>query len=353
MRIAFIVPALVNKGPVIVAKDLCACLVKWGYDCSVFYFDAVDRELAFPCVTQRINFGRKVDLNQYDIVHIHCLRPAIYAWLHKPFYNKPLFVSTLHQPLTMEAYRLVYNCFISFCLSKIQPVLYNAFDCNVVLSKVQEKLSSSMLSTPLEVIGNGRNFETMPVVNDEDILFFREHSKYKIVGTISVVIKLKGLEQIVRALTLLPKEYIYVCIGDGCDLSRLQDLATQLGVADRCYWFGNRRDAINYYQYFDVFALCSYSEGFPLALIEAAANGCSCVLSDIEILKVLVPENYVCFYKLEDVPSLAEKIREAYDNKEKLGNAIYAYYKEKWTADRMASKYLALYKKLIKEKYDC
>lgn len=353
MKIAFIVPALVNKGPVIVAKDLCDCLVKWGHDCSVFYFDTVDSELTFPCVTQQIKFWRKVDLNQFDVVHIHCLRPAIYAWLHKFFFKKPLFVSTLHQPLTMEAYKLVYNCFISFCLSKIQPIFYNAFDCNVVLSKVQEKLSSSLLSTPLEVISNGRNVETMPVVNEEDVSFFKQHSKCKIIGTISVVIKRKGLEQIVRALVLLPKEYIYVCIGDGCDLGRLQGLAEQLGVANRCYWFGNRRNAISYYQYFDVFALCSYSEGFPLALIEAAANGCSCVLSDIEILKVLVPEDYVCFYKLEDVYSLAGKLKEAYDNKGRKGNSIQAYYKKEWTADRMASKYLALYEKLIKEKYDC
>lgn len=353
MKIAFIVPALINKGPVIVAKDLCDCLVKWGHDCTVFYFDAVDSELDFPCAIQHINFWRKIDLSQFDVVHIHCLRPAIYAWLHKRFFKKPLWVSTLHQPLTIEAYRLVYNCFISFCLSKVQPVFYNTFDINVVLSKVQEKLSSPLLSTPLEVIGNGRNFEIIPIVDEKDILFFKKHSKCKIIGTISVVIKRKGLEQIVRALTLLPEEFIYVCIGDGSDLGRLQGLAKQLGVADRCYWLGNRRNAISYYQYFDVFALCSYSEGFPLALIEAAANGCSCVLSDIEILKVLIPEDYVCFYKLEDVHSLAEKINEAYENKEKLGNGIQAYYEKEWTADRMASKYLALYKKLIKEKYDC
>lgn len=61
MKIAYIVPALVNRGPVIVVKELVNQMLKAGNECWVFYFDGMT-ELTFPCPTIRVHFLRKLSL---------------------------------------------------------------------------------------------------------------------------------------------------------------------------------------------------------------------------------------------------------------------------------------------------
>ena len=41
MKIAMILPSLANKGPILVARDLCIEYKKMGHECSVFYFDDI------------------------------------------------------------------------------------------------------------------------------------------------------------------------------------------------------------------------------------------------------------------------------------------------------------------------
>lgn len=48
-------------------------------------------------------------------------------------------------------------------------------------------------------------------------------------------------------------------------------------------------------KYFDVYALCSHTEGYPLAFIEAAAAKLPVVCSDIPVFKSIIPEECSCF----------------------------------------------------------
>ena len=54
-------------------------------------------------------------------------------------------------------------------------------------------------------------------------------------------------------------------------------------------------------KYFDVYALCSYTEGYPLAFIEAAAAKLPVVCSDIPVFKSIIPEDCSCFFRLGDI----------------------------------------------------
>ena len=346
MKIAVIVPSLAQAGPVRVAWELCREFLLKGHECDVFYFDTNDCPLEFGCHTYRIGWFTRVDWRKYDVVHVHCLRPALYAGIR--LRNHKCTVATLHQPITAEAFRIGgHNKVASRLLAAVSKAVYNRFSCNVVLSDEQKRLAAGIIRTPVEVINNGRSIlvKTPKDKKSADDIS-KMADRYRIIGTASVINKGKGLHQIVKALPYLP-DCAFVCIGDGPELSNLKALALQLGVSERCLWLGYKSDSVNYYPYFDVFVMCTYSEGYPLALIEAAANGCAAVLSDIAILKRIMPESCACFYETDNIRSLAAKVNEALARRDELSANIYRHYKAFLTAETMAQSYIGLFGQFV------
>lgn len=59
--------------------------------------------------------------------------------------------------------------------------------------------------------------------------------------------------------------------GTGEEQNRLQALSDRLGIRDRVHFLGNRQDIPELLKISDMFVLCSFSEGLPLSLLEAAA----------------------------------------------------------------------------------
>ena len=350
MRIAILIPSLANKGPVIVAKDLSRFFVENRCDCHVYYFDEI-KGLDFPCQCTKIGFFENVDFSQYDIVHVHCLRPMLYAYLHRSQLKKSnvKVVATLHQPITKQAFVIGgYNPLLASCIAYVNKIAYNSTDCNVVLSGIQHQLANGILKNKIEIINNGRNVSCAEIKNLENKRLIEEFSaKYKILGSASVITKGKGLDQVVNALTKL-KDFAFVCVGDGPELSALKSLAIKNGVEDRCLWLGYQSDAANYYQYFDLFVMTTHSEGFPLALIEAAGNRTASVLSNIEILRQIIPADCAVFYELDNIESLSAAIVEAYNHKDELSSKIYNHYINNLTADIMGKKYFSLFENIKK-----
>lgn len=71
-----------------------------------------------------------------------------------------------------------------------------------------------------------------------------------------------------------------VLIGDGPDRSKLEKEVRQLKLQDRIEFLGERKDVPALLDRARVFAFTSLKEGFPNALAEALAAGCSCISYD-------------------------------------------------------------------------
>ena len=140
------------------------------------------------------------------------------------------------------------------------------------------------------------------------------------------------------------KDFALVLVGDGPDKTKLQELSKQLGVDDRCLFAGFNENPSPYFELMDVFCMCSFSEGFPLALIESAAHGCPAVLSDIPIFKSIVSQDSgVQFYQQKNIEDLSDKIIEIYNNLEEKSKQIREFYNMNLTPEIMADKYMTLY----------
>jgi glycosyltransferase involved in cell wall biosynthesis len=84
-----------------------------------------------------------------------------------------------------------------------------------------------------------------------------------------------GVDDLIRSLLFLPKEYKTLIVGEGEDRDKLISLAVQKGLADRVTFVGLKlRDEIPaLLQAADIFVRPSLSEGLGISFLEALAAG--------------------------------------------------------------------------------
>jgi glycosyltransferase involved in cell wall biosynthesis len=358
MRIAYILPSLAQKGPIIVVYDLINYLVKKKEikDITVFYFDN-KVELNFLCKVQKINFKEDIPFQNYDIIHSHMLRPDLYIFTKKILgkIKKSKLITTLHQ-YNYENLSYYLNSKVkAYVFSKFWNIILLSFDKVVCLSEDMKTYYKKQFipSKKLEVIYNGRPIPDIENDNDSIIeieLFKRLKNKNSIIlGTSCLITKRKGLEQVIKVMPQFPNLQ-FVVIGSGPEENTLKELARSLNVEDRCWFLGFKKNPIQYYKYFDIFILPSRSEGFPLSVIEAISMQKAVIVSNLNIMKEAFSENEVVFFELDNLSDLKDKILFAYKNKKLFEFNAFKAYQSKYTSEIMAESYLNLYVKILKAK---
>ena len=112
-------------------------------------------------------------------------------------------------------------------------------------------------------------------VTDQEILFGH-------VGRFTAQKNHPGLLKIFAAVhARLPKAKL-VLLGGGepAYIEKMQQLAGQLGIADRVIFAGVRSNMQSFYDAMDAFVLPSLFEGLPVVLVEAQTAGLPCFVSD-------------------------------------------------------------------------
>jgi sugar transferase (PEP-CTERM/EpsH1 system associated) len=101
-----------------------------------------------------------------------------------------------------------------------------------------------------------------------------------VIGAVGRMVPVKDHATLVRAFarlaTLVPAQAArlrLVFLGDGSCRRECEQLAAQLGVADRCWFAGDRDDVATIVRQFDLFCLSSLNEGINNTVLEAMACG--------------------------------------------------------------------------------
>jgi glycosyltransferase involved in cell wall biosynthesis len=92
-----------------------------------------------------------------------------------------------------------------------------------------------------------------------------------VVGSVARLAAVKNHQMLLRALCGLSAQIHVLLIGDGPTRAALARLADELGIGARVHFAGEILAVNNLHQYLDVSVLCSRSEGFPNAVLEALA----------------------------------------------------------------------------------
>lgn len=340
MKIAYIIPSLANRGPIIVCKDLVTVMVNHGHECIVFYFDDIV-ELQFSCITQKIFFLHSIDFSSFDIVHSHGLRPDLYIFIHKPLNCHSLCVSTIHS-FIIEDLSSQYNKYLASIIGRLWFLFLKRHNKIVVLSNIALNYYKKWFSlSRLNVVYNTRILEKKTLTSKEEKEFLNFKKENIILGVNALLTPIKGIDLIIKSLPFLKDHINLWIVGNGKSMSELQELTHKLNLEKRVYFAGYRKDAFRYLPYYDISVISSRSEGFGLSLIEAVIHKRKVICSNIPIFKEIFSDKEVSFFELENISSFTKSVEEtlASDNSE---NAFQRY-QENYSSERFYKNYITVY----------
>ncbi|HLL58884.1 MAG TPA: glycosyltransferase, partial [Allosphingosinicella sp.] len=162
----------------------------------------------------------------------------------------------------------------------------------------------------------------------------------------------KNLPRLVRAFAAMRnKEARLVIVGQGPDGERIAGEARALGVSERVHLSGFLPDPARYIGRFDVFALSSNSEQFPISLVEAMAAGLPAVCTSVGDIPSMVSEdNRPLIVEPDDEAAFTaalDTLAERSDLRRSIGRANRAKAASEYDEKVMIARYARLYGEAI------
>jgi len=186
-------------------------------------------------------------------------------------------------------------------------------DTLVVPSKSLEQIARSVWHQPLEKIARFPNGIDTVHYNRRpqrgSFPGFQKRDGEIVVGTIADLRSVKNLPRLLRAVAAADANIRLAIVGDGPDRDVITAEAARLGIADRVMMPGYLRDPARYIRLFDIFALSSDSEQYPISLVEAMTSALPIVSTDVGDVRTIVSrENRPFIIARNDEDALASAI---------------------------------------------
>ena len=166
--------------------------------------------------------------------------------------------------------------------------------------------------------------------------------------------KEKGQDVLLRALAIMRPKYpdLRLVFAGGGDASVLQQLAVELGIADKVVFAGFRHDVGVFYNLCDVFTLPSLNEGLGTSVLDAMALKKPVVFSNAGGLSEIVTDGVSGrVVPVGDAEGLAEALAACFDNvtlNREMAEQGYARLMANFTLDKMVAENLVVYEKFLK-----
>ncbi|MGZ3196657.1 MAG: glycosyltransferase family 4 protein [Croceibacterium sp.] len=175
------------------------------------------------------------------------------------------------------------------------------------------------------------------------------------VGTLAGLRKVKNLAALVRAMTFLPDEWQLVIAGEGPERAAILAEAEAEGIEHRVHLPGFVANPASLIGLFDVFALSSASEQFPISLIEAMAAGLPVAAPAVGDVGAMVDEGNRPFIVAPgDERELRRALSALADDpalRKRIGEANRARARKEYDEAAMIQRYKALYWGLMNRKF--
>ena len=228
---------------------------------------------------------------RFDVIHTHTPKGGLLGQYAALLARVPLRVHTIHG-LYFPGFMRPSQRWMYVWLERITLLFsHHNFSQNPedIPVAIAERISAP---DRLEQIGNGismRRFDPARVSADDRRRVRAElgfGDGELVVGMVARLVAEKGYEEAFRAARLVKDrvpEARFVFVGGFEDKpdAIAPDALARHGIADVAQFLGHRRDVEQLYAAMDVFMLPSHREGFPRAVMEAAAMGLPCIATDV------------------------------------------------------------------------
>ncbi len=278
-----------------------------------------------------------------DVVHTHLFYADFFGRLAARWMNVAAIVSTEHSTAggTLSRKRQRGMRWTASIPHRLVAVSSAARD------RMAERLGLD--PSTLHVIPNGIHVEAWRSATARPRAELGFADDAFLVGSVGRLIESKAYDDLLRGVARLQDPRVQVVmVGDGPYADALRRLADELGLAAQVHWLGSRSDVAALLKMLDVFVLPSLWEGHSVALLEAMAAGCACVVSDIPELVETLGEAGVAFPR-RDPERLARVLRsllDAPDRRREYGVQAQRA-AESYSIEKAAQRYASLYNEIL------
>lgn len=163
------------------------------------------------------------------------------------------------------------------------PIIDRGFRTAAVIQTISTYLATwpklRGSSAPVVVIPNGASLPSSEVYPPAELDQLKRQVGKRdgdiFLVSVSRLVHQKAIDDVIRALPLLPVAVKYLCVGDGEERETLEKLARELGVRERVIFTGqvDRTMTAKYRKISDIFVLPSRSEGQGISFLSTMVSG--------------------------------------------------------------------------------
>lgn len=290
-----------------------------------------------------------INHGNFDIVHTHGPRANLYLSLIKGRI-KAKWCVTVHSNPYLD---FKERGFIGKVFTRENIRALKKADCIFAVTKRFAHLittKTGVSADKVHVIYNGTFFH-----DDSAIPAKYEHPHFNIVN-VARLEKVKGQELLLQALKKLDNGNVHLYIaGDGTQRRSLQELTQKLGLSPQVIFQGfmTHKQLKHLYRRMDLAVLTSYSESFPLVLLEASDNLLPILSTDVGDMDKMIPDKRHGFIaNVGDLASIVAALQAAVNTpKEELKQMAFrekAYVADNFSLNKQLSSILSVYRSLMK-----
>jgi glycosyltransferase involved in cell wall biosynthesis len=180
---------------------------------------------------------------------------------------------------------------------------------------------------------------------------FVRKPKEAVIGTVAGLRAVKDLPALVRAVGGLSTRFRLVIVGEGPERAAIEQAALAMGIEDQLVMPGFLDRPYRFMGHFDLLALSSRSEQFPISVVEAMAAGLPIVAPPVGDVRAMVSPENAPF--ITDYPGEV-RLRDAMqaliadpDLRRTIGEANRRKAQAEYDEGRMIARYAALYEAAI------
>jgi len=305
------------------------------------------------------NMIRLIRKNKYDIVHTHTAKAGILGRFAAKCSGTRIVVHSLHGATFHET----QHPFVRLFYKQLEKWAAHCTDHFITVGDdLRDRYLAAGVGKPQQYTTIRSGFDLQHfLIQDQDIVkksnLIRKElgisQKSFILGNISRLEPRKGHIYLLKSCQELlrnSKELYLICAGEGYYHSEIQRMINDMGISDKVFLLGFRKDITDVMSAMDVVLLTSLWEGLPRVLVQAAALAKPIITFAVEGATELVTQGHNGYIApLKDVEALTQYVTELVQNPRQariMGKSSRNQVLLDWDWREMVKRIYALYEKL-------